>query len=421
VNLYEFEGKALLARLGVRTPRGVFCPDMTGVDEAGRTIGFPCVVKSQVLTGGRGKAGGITIVNSPDELSREADRIVRLKIGGETPVGLLVEERVPVDKEFYAAVAFDTSLACPVLLFSPRGGMEVEANTSSLLRIPVPVEDLPGIPPAWVAERLTPLLPQIETQALGAHLEGVTRLLANLLSAFGEYDLDLIEINPLVATDDGLIAADAKVTVDDDALFRQLETLGLVERPALPEFERRAREFGLNYVDLDGEICLMANGAGLNLSLLDAVAAFGSTPANFLDTGGGASRVKAYEGARILQDRSMRDPKVRARLIVLSLAITRAREATGGIAEAMDEFLNDPVPTFAVVHGTGADEGRDILERHGIKIAPDIRTAVEWAASAERGSGVGVHVDRAPVDPGGPLGEHRLIHDGSDHPAKGRA
>ncbi len=390
MDLYEFEGKGLLARLGVATPTGLFRTDPAGAGDAGDSIGYPCVVKSQVLTGGRGKAGGIAIVADRVELEREAARILQLEIKGRLPVGLLVESRAPQGRELYAAVVFDTSRACPAVLFSPQGGVEVESDSSRLIRVPVPVDELDAITPQWVTERLLPALPAQDAASISTHMDAVARLLANLVVAFCEYDLELLEINPLIASSDGLIAADAKVTIDDDALFRQREGLVRAERPPLPELESRAKQFGLNFVDLDGEICLMANGAGLNLSLLDAVAFHGSSPANFLDTGGGASTVKAYEGTRILQDRSLRDSRVRARLIMLSLAITRAGEAATGIAQAMSELADDPVPTFAVVHGTGADEGKQILEDKGISVAPDIRTAVEWAAAARRGNGAGV-------------------------------
>ncbi|MCZ7662672.1 MAG: acetate--CoA ligase family protein [Thermoleophilia bacterium] len=384
MDLYEFEGKALLTRLGILTPRGSFCRDASEARTVADALGYPCVVKSQVLTGGRGKAGGIAFVEGPYQLPAEVQRILELPINGQLPAGVLVEQRLPAGRELYAAVAFDASRACPVLLFSPRGGVEVEAGAASLLRVPVGVDQLPAATPAWVTARVSAGLDAAERASLSpALLEAIGRLLANLLSAYCEHDLELLEINPLIAYGDGLTATDAKVTVDDDAFFRQ-PGLVLSERPPLGELETRARQASLQFVDLEGEIGLMANGAGLNLSLLDAVAAFGSSPANFLDTGGGASTAKAYEGLRILQDRGRRDPRVRAHLVMLSLAITRAREATQGIAQAVREHPDDPVPTFAVVHGTGADEGRRILEEVGIKVAPDIRTAVEWAATAER-------------------------------------
>lgn len=385
MDLYEFEGKALLARLGVQTPPGEFCRDLEAAIQAGERIGYPCVVKSQVLTGGRGKAGGIAIVESPDELAREAARIMALEIKGQLPVGLLLEGKVPDGRELYAAVAFDTGTAGLVLLFSPRGGVEVEQGAADLVRIPVSVEHIPAVTSAWVAEELNAgvAAPVAGTLPAGT-IESVARLLANLLSAAVEFDLELLEINPLIAGRETLVAADAKVTVDDDALYRRFDDLVLAPRPLPSPLEQRALAASLNFVDLDGEICLMANGAGLNLSLLDAVAAFGSTPANFLDTGGGASAAKAYEGMRILQDRSAGDPTVRARLVMLSLAITRAREAAEGIARAITERPDDPVPTIAVVHGTGAEEGVTILQEAGIRVAPDIRTAVEWAATAER-------------------------------------
>jgi succinyl-CoA synthetase beta subunit len=398
MDLYEFEGKAFLARLGVPCPSGIFAQSIESAGEAALAIGYPCVVKSQLLAARAAEAGGVVTVRDPTELERAARRLLALEIGDERPVGLLVEGLPPRGEELYAAVAFDSSCACPVLLFSRRGGTGVEGHAGTVLRMPVPVENLPGITPAWVAERLTDALPLVDVEDLGNTIEGVARLLANLLSAFSEHDLELIEVNPLIATPSGLIAADATVVVDDAALFRQTESLAQVKRLDQPELEKRATDTGLDYVDLDGEICLMVGGAGLHLCVLDAVAAFDSTPANFLDagdTGCGIGDAKAYAGARILQDRSMRDPAVRSRLIVFSLGVAGAVEAAVGIARAMDDMANDAVPTFAVIHGAGADEGRDILQRHRVAVAPDIRTAVEWAASAERLPAAGPPRDRS--------------------------
>ncbi len=384
MNLYEFEGKALLKRAGVATPRGIFAGDSDEARAAGDAIGYPCVLKSQVLSGGRGKAGGVAVVESAGQLETEAVRIRALGIQGESPVGLLVEERVPPGREMYVSVVFDMSAGSPVLLFSPFGGMDVEANSEQLLRMPVAVDQLAKVTPEWVTARLEARLAVEYAGRLGKPLLAeIGALLANLLKTALENDLELIEINPLIATAGGLVAADAKVTIDDDALFRQ-QDLVLVERPPLGELEARAKAASLNFVDLDGEICLMANGAGLNMSLLDAVGRLGSSPANFLDTGGGASTEKAYQGMRILQDRGLRDPKVRAHLLMLSLAITRAREAARGIIRAVQEIPDDPVGTIAVVHGTGAEEGARLLEEAGIRVAPDIKTAVELAIASQR-------------------------------------
>lgn len=384
MHLYEFEGKALLRSVGVSTPRGVFARDVSQACSAGEAIGFPCAVKSQVLTGGRGKSGGIAIVTTSEQLRMEATRILELVIRGERPVGLLVEERVPAGREMYASVMFDSSLGSPALLFSLSGGMEVEANRECLLRVPVGVEQLPKVTPEWVMTRLHAQLADCDAAKPSKPLlADIGSLLANLLRTALAHDLELVEINPLMATAEGLVAADAKVTVDDDSMFRQ-QGLTLVDRPPLGDLEARARAASLNFVNLDGEICLMANGAGLNMALLDAVARLGSSPANFLDTGGGASTAKAYQGMRILQDLGLRDSRVRAHLLVLSLAITLAREAAQGIVRAVEEVPDDPVDTIAVVHGTGAAEGARLLEEAGIRVAPDIKTAVELATAARR-------------------------------------
>lgn len=384
MDLYEFEGKALLKRAGVATPRGMFAADSEQARVVGDTIGYPCVVKSQVLTGGRGKAGGIAVVETSEQLETEAARIRALVIQGEYPVGLLVEERIPAGREMYVSVVFDTSVGSPMLLFSPFGGVDVEAGREQLLRMPVAVDQITNVTPEWVTARLEAYLAAEPTRRLDAPMPaGIGALLADLLETALTHDLQLIEVNPLVATAGGLVAADAKATIDDDALFRQ-QDLVLVDRPPLGELEARAKAASLNFVDLDGEICLMANGAGLNMSLLDAVGRLGSSPANFLDTGGGASTEKAYQGMRILQDRGLRDPKVRAHLVMLSLAITRAREAARGIIRAVEEIPDDPVSTIAVVHGTGAEEAARLLEEAGIRVAPDIKTAVELAVASQR-------------------------------------
>jgi succinyl-CoA synthetase beta subunit len=398
MDLYEFEGKAFLARLGVSCPPGIFARSVESAGRAALAIGFPCVVKSQ-LPAGRAREADVVVVHDRAGTEVEARRLLAPEIGGESPVGLLIESLRPRGREIYAAVTFDTFRACPVLLFCPRCSSDVDGPAARMLRIPVPVEDLPGTTPAWVAERLADGLSPAGMKDVGNALEGVARLLANLLSSFCEYDLRLIELDPLVATSAGLIAAEATVVVDDAALFRQSENLARVGRPDRPEFEKRAHEAGLEYVELGGEICFMADGAGLHLSLLDGAAAFGSTPANLLDTGHEADAEGFYAGVRILQDRSMRDPTVRSRLIVLSLGVAEAMKATAGIARAMDDIADDPVPTFAVLHGACADEGRDILQRHGVTVAPDIRTAVEWAAMAERMPAAGIRRGRSDGEP----------------------
>jgi succinyl-CoA synthetase beta subunit len=384
MNLYEFEGKAFLSRIGVATPRGVFAVDTHSARSAAEDIGYPCVVKSQVLTGGRGKAGGIAVVKTSDDLDKTVERILALRIKGESPIGVLIEKEVPGGRELYCSAVFDTSSGVPILLFSPFGGVEVEANEEHLARVPVPIPEISRVDRAWVTGHLRSELDEALFAALGSELlGGVSTLLARLLSASLTHDIELLEINPLIASPAGLVAADAKVVLDDDAIFRQRDLI-LAERCEPGPLEARAKAAGLNFVNLDGEICLMANGAGLNMSLLDAVAQAGSSPANFLDTGGGASSAKAYEAIRILQQRGLHDPKVRARLVMLSLAITRAREAAQGIVQAISELPDDPVPTFAVVHGTGADEGKRILEDAGIIVAADIKTAVELAVNAQR-------------------------------------
>lgn len=383
MDLYEFEGKAFLARLGVSCPPGIFARSVESAGRAALAIGFPCVVKSQ-LPAGRAREADVVVVHDPAGTEMEARRLLTPEIGSEGPVGLLIEGLRPQGRELYAAVTFDISRACPVLLFRPRCGGHVDEPAARMLRIPVPVEDLPGTTPAWVAERLADGLSPAGMDYVGNALEGVARLLANLLSAFCEYDLRLIELDPLVATSAGLVAAEATVVVDDAALFRLTDDFALVERPDRPEFEKRAQEAGLDYVDLDGEICLMTGGTGLHLSLLDGAAAFGSTPAILLDTGCEADEARFYAAVRILQDRGMRDPTIRSRLIVLSLGVAEAMEAAAAIARAMDDIADDPVPTFALLHGARADEAGDILRRHGVTVAPDIRKAVEWAATAER-------------------------------------
>ncbi len=384
MDLYEFEGKTLLRSLGITTPRGIFATDPEGARAAGDTLGYPCMIKSQVRTGGRGNAGGIAKVEGPEQAERETARILDLVIRGEIPVGVLVEEWVPQGREIYLSVAFDVSAGSPVLLFSPHGGVSVEASKETLLRIPVDAGELDNATSSWIQAHLESGPGNERGDTLGPRLNReISELLSDLLAAARAHDLELLEINPLLVGDEGLVATDAKVIVDDDAVFRR-QNLVLVERPPLGKLEALAKAAALSFVDLDGEICLMANGAGLTMSLLDAVGVFGSSAANFLDTGGGASTAKTHEAMRILQERSLRDDRVRARLIMLSLAITRAREAAAGIIQAVQELPDDPVPTIAVVHGIGAEEAQQMLAEAGIAVAPDVRTAIELAVAAER-------------------------------------
>jgi len=378
MRLYEFEGKLLLAQNGIPVPRGEVASNPEEASIAAAALGDAVVVKAQLLVGGRGKAGLVRPAATRAEAGSIAAQILDASLSGQKVQRVLVEERLQIAREMYASISVDRLAGSPLILACAEGGVEIEevarARPEAVARHHVDV--LKGL-------RAHEALQVAKTAGLaGDDAVSFSRFLMQLYSAFCRMDAYLLEVNPLVATTDGrLVAADAKVILDDDAAFRQPFLQGRRDDAALTPLEREGREKKVSYVDLEGEVAIMGNGAGLVLSLLDLVRHYGARPANFLDTGGGASRTKARDALTLVMKKAEQDPRVRSILLAFSLSISLPEDAAGGVLDAV--AARPPrVPIFAVVHGTRAEVGEEMLRSVGIKVFPSIQEATRAAALA---------------------------------------
>jgi succinyl-CoA synthetase beta subunit len=353
VDLLEYQGKQLLARHGVPVPEGA---PADGVDDAvqrARELGFPCVIKAQVLIGGRGKAGGIKLAHDPDEAREHAQAILGMDIRGHTVHELWIERASDIVAEYYASIVFDRSAKAPLVMLSTKGGMDIEE---------VAAED----PEAIARLHVDPLLGFQDFYgrrlAFAARVDGdvvrpVGDLLRRLYGAFVAEEAMLVEVNPLIVTGDRqVVALDAKVTLDDNGLFRHPENAELRNPSAEDPQEQMAKERGLTYVKLDGSIGVLGNGAGLVMSTLDVVAQAGGKPANFLDAGGGAKSDEIVSAVEVI----LSNPKVRAVLVNIFGGITRGDEVARGLVEAFEQ-VKPQVPFVVRLSGTNEDEGQRIL------------------------------------------------------------
>jgi succinyl-CoA synthetase beta subunit len=378
MRLYEYEGKELLSEKGIPVPKGQVANNAEEASIAAASLGGAAVIKAQLLVGGRGKAGLIQFANDHREAGEVAARILDASLGGQRVERVLVEDRLEIAKEYYLSISVDRLAGCPLILASAEGGVEIEevARVRPDAVVRQHVDTLKGL-------RAHEAMAIAKRMGLrGEEANSLSRFILKLYRAFCELDLHLLEVNPLVRTSKGeLLAADAKLIVDDDAAFRQTIFQSRSEEPGLTALEREGRAKKLSYVDLDGDVALMGNGAGLVLSLLDLVRHFGATPANFLDTGGGASRAKAKDALTLVLKKAEMDPKVKSILLAFSLSISLPEDAAGGVLDALAEF-KPRVPIFAVVHGTRAELGEEMLQSAGVHVFPSIQEATRAAATA---------------------------------------
>jgi succinyl-CoA synthetase beta subunit len=377
MDLFEHQGKELLARHGIPVSPGRLAFTPAEARQAAVELGGPVVVKAQVLTGGRGKAGGVRLAEGPDEAEQRAADILGLDIRGHRVERLWIESASAIASEYYLSVTLDRGLGAALLMFTTEGGVEIEQmaaeSPSALAR--VHVDPLEGYRPHHGRELLAGLA--------GDEREQVERVAAALYRCFVECEATLCEINPLIVTPAGEVRAlDAKVTIDDSALARQPELAELRDVSAADPLEAYARERGVIYVKLDGTVGILGNGAGLSMATVDVVVVAGGRPANFCDLGGGGSA----EGVVAALEVIARDPEVRSILFNIFGGITRCDEVARGILAALDRIDLD-VPIVVRLDGTNADEGRRLLadaHRDGLSIEPTMldaaRRAVELAA-----------------------------------------
>ena len=356
MDLYEYQGKELLRRFDVETLEGSVATTPEEARAAAEQVGGPVAVKAQVLTGGRGKAGGIKVVEEPEDVQEVARQILGMDIRGHKVRRVLVEAGVEISTEMYLSVMVDRAAKKPLILFSSEGGVDIEEvaerNPEAIVRIYV--DPLLGLLPYQVRE-LT-----FSAGLEGDVAKGVGRTLSNLYRAFSESDASLVEINPLVATSDGrVLALDAKVTVDNSSLFRHRDIADLHDVDAADPEEQRALEASLQYVKLDGDVGILGNGAGLVMSTLDVVAQAGGEPANFCDVGGGANAEMISEALDIVTA----NKQVKSVLFNIFGGITRGDEVARGLLEALERSEID-LPIVVRLDGTNAEEGRQILAQN---------------------------------------------------------
>jgi succinyl-CoA synthetase beta subunit len=425
MDLFEYQGKRLFAEAGLPVAASWLAREPAEARRVAEREAMPLAVKAQVLSGGRGKAGGIAVVRSADECEAEARRILGLTIRGKPVSAVLIERGVDIAHEFYLAITLSRRERCPLLLFSDRGGVDVEevgrSAPASLLRTPidplvglldyqirdvVAAAGLRGKDPGWArpadtAEGRVGASPSAE---LDAQLRTVVR---GLWALYRDRDATLAEVNPLVVTRGGdVICLDSKVTIDDDALYRQDDLASLSKEglasPSKPDDrrERRAVEMGITYVSLGGDVGVIGNGAGLVMSTLDLIEAAGGRAADFCDVGGGA-QAAAFEAAlRII----FADARVRAVLVNIFGGITRGDEVARGLLSALQGAGMRPstapggatqAPVIVRLAGNGAAEGRALLAAAGlpgVEAVDDVDSAVArvvaLAGLAARGSEV---------------------------------
>jgi succinyl-CoA synthetase beta subunit len=353
VDLYEYQGKQLFARFGIPVSDGLVADTPEQARKAAEQLASRVTVKAQVLTGGRGKAGGIKLADSPEEAERHAAAILGMDIRGHTVRRLWIERASDIAAEYYFSITFDRGAKRPLAMLTTEGGVEIEQVAAEapekLARLHV--DPLVGFQPFHARRLLYGARVPAEQHRQAADI------MARAYRAFVETDAMLVEINPLIVTPDGeLRALDAKYTVDDNALFRHPDIAEMRDLAALDPQERLARERGVTYVKLDGAVGIVGNGAGLVMSTLDVVAQAGGTPANFLDVGGGAQADEIVTALEVL----LSDDKVRAVLFNVFGGITRCDEVARGVLTALDR-LSVEVPIVVRLDGTNDAEGRRLL------------------------------------------------------------
>jgi succinyl-CoA synthetase beta subunit len=397
MDLYEYQGKRLFAEAGIPVARSRLATSIAEAREVAREIGLPLVVKAQVLSGGRGKAGGVRMAADEMQLVAAARDILEMTIQGRPVAGLLVEEAVAIERELYLAVTLDRHLRRPVLLFSVRGGMDIEEVTREEPQalLSAPIDPLTGVGDDQVAVIVgaaTAGMQAGDAQALGTSLTEVIRRVWEL---YRSKDATLVEINPLVVcAGSRVLALDAKVSLDDNALYRHPE---LDEwRGAQDARERRAAEAGVKYVSLDGDVGVLGNGAGLVMSTLDLIAGAGGRPANFCDVGGGAQAQQVAAALTVI----LSDSRVRAVLVNIFGGLTRGDEVARGLLDALTAS-GATLPVVVRLDGTQAEQGRALIaaaELANVVAAADADEAVERVVAAVNG---GVAVP-GPVGRSGP-------------------
>ncbi len=377
MNIHEYQAKRLFGQHGLPVPVGDVATSPAEAEAVAARLGGRVVVKAQVLTGGRGKAGGVKLAAGPAEAGQRAAEILGMDIKGHTVRQVLVDPAVSIAKELYLSIIQDRALRASVIIASAEGGMDIEevAATQPEAIVKVVVDPLLGLQAFHCNQVAFGLgLDPAQHKAFGAILRG-------LYACYQSLDATLVEINPLVVLADGsLMALDGKVNLDDSALYRQPALEAMRDPSDETDAERLAREAGLSYVDLDGSIGCLVNGAGLAMATMDVIKLCGGEPANFLDIGGGAQADKVEKAMRLI----LADGRVKSVLVNIFGGITRGDEVAKGILAAISK-LDTQVPFVVRIVGTNAAEAREILKNASMRTAPTLYEAARLAVAAAAG------------------------------------
>ena len=387
MKIHEYQAKEILRRYGVKTPRGKVTDD---AEEAGRIceeFGGRCVVKAQIHAGGRGKGGGVKLAESPEQAVELAQQIIGMQLvthqtgpEGKKVEKVLVEEALDIASELYLSITLDRGAGMPAVMASASGGMDIEEVAAS-------------DPDAIIRQLVDPKLGLLPFQARliasklglkGGTARQAAKLISALIEAYLDTDASLAEINPLMITGDGdVVALDAKMNFDSNALFRHPEIKEMRDLSEEDPLEIEAGKHGLNYIKLDGEIGCMVNGAGLAMATMDIIKLYGSEPANFLDVGGSASQEAVQSAFQIL----VSDPKVRAVLINIFGGIARTDRIARGVVAAIDELGEVHLPVVVRLEGTNVELGRQILQdaEFDFIVADQMADAAEKVVQAAKG------------------------------------
>ena len=375
MKLHEYQAKSYFNREDIPIPRSRIASTPAEAKQIAAEIGYPVVLKAQVLVGGRGKAGGILLVKDENDLDPAANDILNSKIKGISVQRILVEQAINFTQEIYLGITVDRALAQPVIILSASGGVEIEElairHPNRIIR--TAIDPLLGLQPYMV-------------RAMASHIgldyalwKPLLHIALSLWKLFDQLDATLVEINPLViTTDKELLALDGKMTIDDNALYRQQDFLELSDQALETPAEQEARKFCLSYIQLSGHIGCMVNGAGLAMATMDCIQQAGGEPANFLDIGGGANADKVQAALRII----LSDENVRAVLINIFGGITRCDEVAKGLISILPENTRN-LPFIIRLEGTNAEEGRNLLAQvPNLLIAENLMQAAEMAVHA---------------------------------------
>jgi len=374
VKIHEYQAKEILSRYGIPIQPGRVAHTPEEAEEIARELGGPVVIKAQVYVGGRGKAGGIQFGDTPEEARAAAAKVLGMDIKGLKVEKVLVVSKLDIKEEYYLGIILDRKSQAPVVMVSKAGGIDIEevAATTPEKIIKQPIDMRWGLRPFEARDILARAgMPHVVVA------RGST-ILAALAKAFIDSDASLAEINPLALTADGQVqAADAKILIDDNGLYRQKEYASWAESEESNPLEFEAKKAGLTYVKLNGDVGIIGNGAGLVMTTLDMVARVGGKPANFLDIGGGA-KAEVMEKALTFV---ARDPDVKGILVNIFGGITRGEEVARGVIMAQSE-LPEGMPIVVRLSGTGAEEGKAMLKDAGLDWGKDMREAAQKIVAA---------------------------------------